>query len=334
MSGLWDRDPDPQVAQLEDSFCDVGLRFIYSCHLDVHRVLHLPPVPASAVAEVYHTTALPPLSKSTPASRHNAWNRAESLFAEIRGYDTLKARQARKLARAITEKWYSEGLIETHARRRTIAAYLYGLMKAGREPGSSTSSLDAFAASIVTPAEEATLEYLSEHAAEHMTYLRDATRTLIADELLNSRREGLSASQVAVKLLERFGVLNRDWRRVAVTEISTARSHGFLSGCVGELVEFSAAAGCCEHCSSFDGKRFAVAAKPGNFETEVWVGKTNRGRSFHRVKRDGKVRSPEEMAGVTIPLHPNCRCRWIRVGRPVAVSERLTEAFQRMLSTI
>jgi hypothetical protein len=76
--------------------------------------------------------------------------------------------------------------------------------------------------------------------------------------------------------------------------------------------------GACAFCKSINGRVFTVVdpAKPDkDWEAEVWVGKTNFGRSASPKKREGDrlvERGPEERWTVPAGLvHPNCRGVWL-----------------------
>lgn len=124
------------------------------------------------------------------------------------------------------------------------------------------------------------------------------------------------------RLLDTFGTLNRDWRRIAVTEAVEAHGQGFVaSQRPGQKVRRQEAyRGACPFCKELNGRLFTVVdpAKPAkDGQREVWVGKTNVGRSAAPRKRvAGELieREPEEMwwpaAGAQ---HPHCRGRWIPV---------------------
>jgi hypothetical protein len=337
-SDIWAPDPDPAIAQAEAELTAVGSSFLYHVHQDLHAALGLPRLPGEVVAAAYHTDHLPtPLAKATPASRSGAWKSALALFDRVRGVSSLKAGLARTLARAVTERWYGTGLLESRAEQAGVRARLVGMLRAqGAPPGGLfPTSLEEATAQVVDPERREVIEQAKERALELVDGLKDSTRHLIAGELLDAQAERRTPQQTAGRLLDRFATLNRDWRRLAITEASMHRAHGFLSGLPeGETVEWFAAPDACPHCLKLHGRHFTVRHSPGDGEAEVWPGKSNAGRSFSPKDVDGRTRSPDELAWPTIPLHPHCRCRWLRIAPvPAGVSDRL-EAYLAALSNL
>lgn len=129
------------------------------------------------------------------------------------------------------------------------------------------------------------------------------------------------------------GFLNRDWERISLTEMNRAHSDGFLSGISsGEYVVGISHDDACQFCRRFihhkvyrvtqDIPSDYAGLKRGSkeyekfaemWETHVWVGKTNVGRSLSTRKRsNGKLEDREhhDRSMPTIPLHPSCRCVW------------------------
>lgn len=120
-----------------------------------------------------------------------------------------------------------------------------------------------------------------------------------------------SAQKLAQELFNAFGDQNRDWRRVAITELAMASTDAFIAGCQdGDQVWVPPVAGSCKHCQKYlEGKTFTVTTDPAkmghNYQQEmnyVWVGKTNYGRTVSTWVP-------------CIPLHPNCRHRFHKVSR-------------------
>lgn len=125
-------------------------------------------------------------------------------------------------------------------------------------------------------------------------------------------------------LLERFGQFNRDWRMIAVTEAGEMCNQGLLAALPRDsyVRRMEMYFGACSFCKKLDGRVFRVTSasdphKDG--EKDVWVGKTNVGRSASPKKRVGDVlveREPDERwwcaAGTQ---HPHCRGRWEPVRR-------------------
>lgn len=175
-------------------------------------------------------------------------------------------------------------------------------------------------------AQRITMEFAAQRCAENVRNLADDARhrmrVTIADHVAQ-RELGtpvVGGSSLETKLLDQFGILNRDWRRIAVTEAGEAQTHGYVSSLVPgtKVKRVEQYRNACAFCRKIDGKVVTVvdpAAPDKNWDTQIWPGKTNVGRSASPRKRIGTVfkeREPEEMW--TIPaglVHPHCRGRWV-----------------------
>lgn len=177
----------------------------------------------------------------------------------------------------------------------------------------------------LTDAAERVMEYAKARACENVVDLADDARHRIKTAVLEyqGRAAGgdLTATREALKskLFDEFGTLNRDWRRIAVTEAGENANQGFIAslqpGTRVKRMEIYPTA--CGHCKRIHGRIYTVV-RPGDADkdgdTQVWVGKSNIGRSASPRKRtpDGLIeRMPSERwwaaAGVQ---HPHCRGYW------------------------
>jgi hypothetical protein len=181
----------------------------------------------------------------------------------------------------------------------------------------------------MTPEQAATIDFGRARCAEAVTGLADGVRhklrRMVVDYqenvFLGNRAETSEALQS--KLLDEFGTVNRDWRRIAVTEATESVNQGFVAaaGPGAKLRRVEKYRGACPFCRGLDGRVFTVveASKPDkDGEAEVWVGKTNVGRSASPRRREAGAlvdREPHERwwpaAGAQ---HPHCRGSWVRVG--------------------
>ena len=189
------------------------------------------------------------------------------------------------------------------------------------------------------------LEYAAQHAAEHVVAISDAARSGFKHEILDHMRayvlgEPVTWKQLEQRLIDRFDSLNRDWRRIAVTEATETANQGVISmmpeGALVRRIEMYY--GACAWCKKLDGKVFRVVS-PAKREkdgwAEIWPGKTNVGRSASPYKRVGNTlvpRSPDEMWWpASGAQHPHCRGRW----EPVHVStEDLPKSVTQVLDSI
>lgn len=175
-------------------------------------------------------------------------------------------------------------------------------------------------------AQAATMEFARVRCAENVRHLvgdvRHRMRNVIAQHV-EARTLGLpevSASSLETKLLDEFAVLNRDWRRIAVTEAGNAQTTGYIASLpLGAKVKRQEQyKGACAFCRKIDGKVVQVvdpAMENKDPETMVWLGKDNIGRSASPRKRVGDLlveREPHEMWQIPTGLvHPHCRGRWV-----------------------
>jgi hypothetical protein len=181
----------------------------------------------------------------------------------------------------------------------------------------------------MTPAQRAVVDFGRSRAAENVVQLsesaRHKVRRLIVDyreaEYLGNR--AVTAESLQTKLLDAFGDLNKDWRRIAVTEAGEMAGQGFVAAQpVGaKLRRVEKYRGACAFCREIDGREVTVvdaAAPDKDGDTQVWVGKTNIGRSASPRKREGGAlveREPHEMWWIPSGVaHPNCRGSWVRGG--------------------
>jgi len=173
--------------------------------------------------------------------------------------------------------------------------------------------------------EQSVFDISKARSALYITELGDSTRRRIKQIVINHHQNILnddpdsSLWNLESNLLDEFGVLNRDWRRIALTEVAENTNQGFIAsleeGTVVQRVE--AYDGACSFCRKINGSKYTVvdaARTDKRGETEVWVGKTNVDRSSSPRKRVGDElidRSPSELwwpaAGVQ---HPHCRGTW------------------------
>lgn len=177
-------------------------------------------------------------------------------------------------------------------------------------------------------AEASALAFANARAVENVRALADDVRHRMQGTVLQHLQEqqtqapGTPGQSLQSKLLDQFATLNRDWRRIAITEAGEAQTQGFIAsldyGAVVQRVEQYATA--CNFCQKIHGRNATVVDpaspnKDGN--TEIWVGKNNIGRSASPRKRVGDALVPrEEHELYWLPAglaHPHCRGRWILI---------------------
>jgi hypothetical protein len=150
-----------------------------------------------------------------------------------------------------------------------------------------------------TEAELHAVRYAEQHAAQYVTKASDNLKWKIQQAVTEARRNREGSAQLRQKLLDQLGEANRDWRRIALTELTDVMANGYLASLpVGSRLIAQGAVDACPDCKRLlENQVFTLSDGPGDDQTQVWVGKTNVGR--------------KKAAWLpTIPLHPNCRHKW------------------------
>ncbi len=171
------------------------------------------------------------------------------------------------------------------------------------------------------------IAFAERHAAEHIVSLTSEARKRIATTIIDAQRNRVGSRQLEANLFDRFASLNRDWRRVAQTELitnannaalATAVDQGKLEGAKNIFMIGISAPNACPWCASHVRGQVVVvldrSPKSGSDEVTVngqtykaiWEGKSNMGRD----------RSEWWVASGT--QHPHCRCAWNRFMPEVA----------------
>lgn len=178
----------------------------------------------------------------------------------------------------------------------------------------------------LTELETTMLDLAAARAGEAITFIGESTRHRIKQLLVNhlqaraQRDPGATAKRLERQLFDEFSYLNRDWRRVAITEAGNVQNEALVAASpLGtKLKRFEAYAGACPFCRKINGMVFTVVSpskEPKDPWKEVWVGKTNYGRSASPRKRVGDELIERTDAELWWPAaglqHPNCRGGWI-----------------------
>lgn len=181
----------------------------------------------------------------------------------------------------------------------------------------------------LSPVQQAAIEFGRARCCESVAALTDALRhrmrRVVVDhqEAVFLGNRAAAAESLQTKLLDTFGTLNLDWRRIAVTEATENVNQGMVAAAPAgaKLRRVEKYRGACAFCRSIDGRVFTVVdpGKPDkDGEASVWVGKNNIGRSASPRKRVAGTLVEREMKELWWPAagaqHPNCRGRWVNVG--------------------
>jgi hypothetical protein len=252
----------------------------------------------------------------------------------------------------LIQRYLPPGVIEREADylavRATFAGKIQAEMQAGRaRPNMPTvAQVTEFAPTefgqippkVLTPVERQILRVSRARAAENISNVTEDARhrmKTIVIEHVQAQVLGMKQGQhtaLKTRLFDEFGQLNRDFRRIAVTEAGECCNTGFIAAqrSGAKVKRQEAYRGACPFCKSINGQVLEVvepSAPQKNGDTQVWVGKTNIGRSGSPRKREGGAlveRHSNEMwwtaAGVQ---HPHCRGSWVAatVEKPPNVSD-------------
>lgn len=181
------------------------------------------------------------------------------------------------------------------------------------------------------------IDYGMAHCMENVKGYSAALRLKIKKRILDHEKSLrlkniVPPESLETKLFDDFGEFNKDWRRLALTEVGEMANQGFISSLdVGSKVKrMEMYAGACKFCKKIDGVVATVVdpAKPDkDWEKEIWTGKDNVGRSASPYKRVGGSLVPrpdEELWKLPAGLaHPHCRGTWISIDGP-AIDDKFT----------
>jgi hypothetical protein len=238
-------------------------------------------------------------------------------------------------AEYVIHRYLPPSVINTMAEYMTVRATLLGKISAcaAKLPPRLIDSVrqlvpTSFAkvpARILSAVESGILRVSKARAALHIGNVTSAQRARMQELVIEHVQAGVLGQKegtnqaLKTRLFDSFGQMNKDMRKIAVTESGECVNQGFISatGPGHKVKRLEAYKGACPFCASINGKVFTIvpADKPDpDGKTEVWEGKTNIGRSASPRKRVGGVmvdRTEKEMwwpaAGV---MHPNCRGAW------------------------
>lgn len=183
----------------------------------------------------------------------------------------------------------------------------------------------AFAVKLFKPNQLARVEVAKARAGEFITAVTESTRHAIRMAVIEYeelRVSGASVSPLTLKatLFDRFAVLNRDFRRIAITEAGRNANEAVIDGLkIGSRVRrVEAYPSACPFCKKLHAMEFdIVAADDPNRDgwKHIWPGKNNIGRSSSPRKRVGDVLVERDASELWWPAagvqHPHCRGQWV-----------------------
>ncbi len=331
---LWDQHPSPLVRRLIELFTQRGMMRMDAVRKELAAWLvgnryepdHVAPRPDGAMLRWtpeelklvrFYLTALPPDQFTLDD---------QMLLVDYLVHRYLPADAMRSEAEWLTTRAVLMGRVQANMAAEATTAQADKVMAA--MPLTVRAAQSAFR---LSPRQLATLNFAASRAADRVQKVSDDARYRLRNAIrIHTEKQTLgdptaTGQSLQTKLLDEFGALNRDWRRIAVTEAGEALNQGVVASTPPghHLKRVEQYRGACAFCRSIDGRVMEVvpADEPvKNGDTQVWPGKTNIGRSASPKKRVGRgfAERPESdrywvAAGVQ---HPNCRGRWTHVDDP------------------
>lgn len=192
-------------------------------------------------------------------------------------------------------------------------------------PNTARAAMEQFS---LSPLQQAVLEFGNAKVGQYVTQFSESARNKLRSVIMKHAQEqmlmpsGVPSETLQTQLQDTFASMNRDWRRIAVTEAGECQTHGYIAGMppgskVRRIEQYESA---CGFCKKIHGRVLEVVSPDDpnkNPETQVWVGKDNFGRSGAPRKRVGNMlvpRDPHELWWIPAGLvHPHCRGRWVPV---------------------
>jgi hypothetical protein len=193
--------------------------------------------------------------------------------------------------------------------------------------------------------EAATLQQVLEKSAVNMTNTTDAAIGKVKKVMAENVQVRGNAKDVIEELRKLVsddaGEINRDFKRLIATEANKCFNDGYISLLSeGDYVVGISMPDACESCLDLiNGKVYRVRKEPvpdyselegeeylkaaNLYDKYIWVGKTNIGRSRYAKKKiDPSIgnkkdnleeRKHHELLTPTLPLHGECRCRYVTI---------------------
>lgn len=328
----WDEHQSPYIRRIVEMFTERGLGRLSAMHIELAKWLDEQRKPKGK-------------RRKRPKNQLRRWSPGEmhlfAVYLEAIPPDQLQLDDWLMLADYLAQKYLPADDLEAEAAWLAYRSTLMGRVQY------EAPDLDAHKADLVLAALPVTQrqaqtkfglpDYLTQlmdfgkaRCAEMVVSLSDQARhamrkTIIEYQFAEKTQDTPMGEALQTRLMDQFSTLNRDWRRIAVTEAGENCNQAFVASTPdgGQLRRLEQYANACPWCRKIDGRVVTVvpASKPDkDGETEIWTGKTNYGRSASPMKRtpQGLVpRTPDEMWWLAAGTqHPHCRGTWSVVDKP------------------
>lgn len=333
---LWDKHPSPFVRRMVELFTQRGLMRLSSFRLKLQEWLD----------GKYHNPSTPRITRNAggiESPNMVRWSADElnlaKLYLESMPPVQFTIDDHMLLVEYLAQRYLPADDLRTEAEWLATKAVLMGRVQANMAKVTD-EQVDTILAALPSTAHEAearfrlpvalqaALKYATVNAGMQIQRIGDNTRYRVRTVLLGHaerRAQGdpsATSSALESQLLDTFGTLNRDWRRIAVTEAGESANQGFIATQrPGDKVKrVEQYRGACPFCRRLDGEVFEVvpATSPiKDGQTQIWPGKTNVGRSAAPTKRLGGALIPRDAHELWWPAagvqHPHCRGSWVNV---------------------
>lgn len=328
---IWDPHPNPYVRRIVELFTQRGLSRIEDVKAELLRFLR---------GEAFDAGLVRP---DLPSEYMQRWSPSEvgltKLYLESLPPEDFALSDWMLLVEYLAQRYLREDDLVRDADWLSYRAVAMGKVQAHLGGDVSLRQVDDIllllppaieAAKLLalTPLQEAVLAFGRARCADQVTQISESVRhrmrCLLVDYqegvFLENRR--VVSESIQSRLLDEFATLNRDWRRIAVTEAGEMQNQGYIASLSAgtKVKRIEMYRGACPFCRSIDGMVLTVtdpAMPDKDPDKDVWVGKTNMGRSASPRRREGSelVERPKEErwwipAG---PAHPHCRGSWVKV---------------------
>lgn len=321
---IWDEHPDPSVRKLIELFTQRGL-------------IRLSEVKKELLAWSRGARRQPGSRAPAPPGMMERWGPDElkltRLYLERLPPDEWTLNDHMMMVDYLVQRYLPPDELKSDAEWLTTRSALMGRVQANMELKAKQAEQvaahlplalgQALARFPIPPAQRQAIEYANVHAGENVRQFREDTRHMLRAVVTRRAHDqalGIERGSLKTELFDRFGTLNRDWRRIAVTEAGEALNQGQIASLkpgtqVKRVEQYN---GACPFCRSIDGVIATVVAPDApnkDGDTQIWVGKNNVGRSASPNKRVGDKlvpRTANEMWWLPAGLaHPHCRGRWV-----------------------
>lgn len=324
---IWAEHENPFIRSLVERFSERGLTKIAKVQSEL----------AAWLAGERHVPAKEPVA--VPAGFMGRWSRDEldlvRIYLENVPPGALTLDDWSMVIDYLVQRYLPADALNEEAEWLAVKANLMGRVQAhmgGADAALAAAVAEALPATAaeagvmfrIADVADAVLAYGKARACDAVQAVSEAMRHRLKRVVLDYQQQRLTGAPVSTstlqsKLLEEFGALNRDWRRIAVTEAGEMANQGVIAALPKDsnVRRIEMYNGACPWCKKIDGRIFRVTsaddeAKDG--DKDVWPGKTNVGRSSSPRKRVGNElveRLPSERWWVAAGTqHPHCRGRW------------------------